>query len=400
MKNILLAVTGGIAAYKAIDLTSKLTQNGYVVRVMLTENAQQFVTPLAFQAISRNHVYTDTFDEKDVSEIQHITIADWADAVIVAPATANTISKLANGLADNMVTSTLLATTAPVFIAPAMNVHMLEHPSIVANMAKLREYGYKFIAPGEGYLACGYVAKGRMEEPITILTIIDDYFKENLNLQTFSLQGKKVLITAGPTIEKVDAVRYFTNRSSGKMGYALAEAARDLGAEVILVSGETQLTQPKGVEYVQITSAEDMFQAVKQYKDNMDMIIKAAAVADYTPVETSDKKMKKQDGDLELVFKRTTDILKYLAEHKQNQYLVGFAAETDNVEKYAMGKLKKKNADVIISNHVANQEIGFKSSDNEVEMFFANGDRVPFKKESKQKIAFKILNEIASRWNS
>ncbi|MEY9139410.1 bifunctional phosphopantothenoylcysteine decarboxylase/phosphopantothenate--cysteine ligase CoaBC [Mammaliicoccus lentus] len=400
MKNILLAVTGGIAAYKAIDLTSKLTQNGYVVRVMLTENAQQFVTPLAFQAISRNHVYTDTFDEKDVSEIQHITIADWADAVIVAPATANTISKLANGLADNMVTSTLLATTAPVFIAPAMNVHMLEHPSIVANMAKLREYGYKFIAPGEGYLACGYVAKGRMEEPITILTIIDDYFKENLNLQTFSLQGKKVLITAGPTIEKVDAVRYFTNRSSGKMGYALAEAARDLGAEVILVSGETQLTQPKGVEYVQITSAEDMFQAVKQYKGNMDMIIKAAAVADYTPVETSDKKMKKQDGDLELVFKRTTDILKYLGEHKQNQYLVGFAAETDNVEKYAMGKLKKKNADVIISNHVANQEIGFKSSDNEVEMFFANGDRVPFKKESKQKIAFKILNEIASRWNS
>ncbi|WP_415362897.1 Phosphopantothenoylcysteine decarboxylase / Phosphopantothenoylcysteine synthetase [Mammaliicoccus lentus] len=400
MKNILLAVTGGIAAYKAIDLTSKLTQNGYVVRVMLTENAQQFVTPLAFQAISRNHVYTDTFDEKDVSEIQHITIADWADAVIVAPATANTISKLANGLADNMVTSTLLATTAPVFIAPAMNVHMLEHPSILANMAKLREYGYKFIAPGEGYLACGYVAKGRMEEPITILTIIDDYFKENLNLQTFSLQGKKVLITAGPTIEKVDAVRYFTNRSSGKMGYALAEAARDLGAEVILVSGETQLSQPKGVEYVQITSAEDMFQAVKQYKDNMDMIIKAAAVADYTPVETSDKKMKKQDGDLELVFKRTTDILKYLGEHKQNQYLVGFAAETDNVEKYAMGKLKKKNADVIISNHVANQEIGFKSSDNEVEMFFANGDRVPFKKESKQKIAFKILNEIASRWNS
>ncbi|WP_239752767.1 bifunctional phosphopantothenoylcysteine decarboxylase/phosphopantothenate--cysteine ligase CoaBC [Mammaliicoccus sp. J-M40] len=400
MKNILLAVTGGIAAYKAIDLTSKLTQNGYVVRVMLTENAQQFVTPLAFQAISRNHVYTDTFDEKDVSEIQHITIADWADAVIVAPATANTISKLANGLADNMVTSTLLATTAPVFIAPAMNVHMLEHPSIVANMAKLREYGYKFIAPGEGYLACGYVAKGRMEEPITILTIIDDYFKENLNLQTFSLQGKKVLITAGPTIEKVDAVRYFTNRSSGKMGYALAEAARDLGAEVILVSGETQLSQPKGVEYVQITSAEDMFQAVKQYKDNMDMIIKAAAVADYTPVETSDKKMKKQDGDLELVFKRTTDILKYLGEHKQNQYLVGFAAETDNVEKYAMGKLKKKNADVIISNHVANQEIGFKSSDNEVEMFFANGDRVPFKKESKQKIAFKILNEITSRWNS
>lgn len=398
MKNILLAVTGGIAAYKAIDLTSKLTQSGYTVRVMLTENAQQFVTPLAFQAISRNHVYTDTFDEKDVSEIQHITLADWADAVIVAPATANTISKLANGLADNIVTSTLLATTAPVFIAPAMNVHMLEHPSIVKNMSQLRNYGYKFIAPGEGYLACGYVAKGRMEEPITILTIIDDYFKEQSNPQTFALQGKNVLVTAGPTVEKVDAVRYFTNRSSGKMGYALAEAARNLGANVILVSGETSLSQPSGVEFIQISSAEEMFQAVKERMEDMDMIIKAAAVADYTPVKTVNNKMKKQDGNLELTFKRTTDILKYLGEHKDKQYLVGFAAETDNVESYAMGKLKKKNADVIVANHVANQEIGFRSSDNEVEMFFANGDRVPLAKESKQKIAFKILNEITSRW--
>lgn len=398
MKNILLAVTGGIAAYKAIDLTSKLTQNGYCVRVMLTEHAKQFVTPLAFQAISRNHVYTDTFDEKDVSEIQHITLADWADAVIIAPATANTISKLANGLADNMVTSTLLATTAPVFIAPAMNVHMLEHPATVENMSRLRSYGYKFIAPGEGYLACGYVAKGRMEEPITILTIIDDYLKEQKNPQTFALQGKNVLVTAGPTVEKVDAVRYFTNRSSGKMGYALAEAARDLGANVILVSGETNLTQPTGLEFIQVSSAEEMFQAVKARMHDMDMIIKAAAVADYTPVEKSDNKMKKKDGDLELNFKRTTDILKYLGEHKEQQYLVGFAAETDNVEAYAMGKLKKKNADVIVANHVANQEIGFRSADNEVEMFFANGDRVPLAKESKQKIAFKILNEITSRW--
>ncbi|RIN90081.1 bifunctional phosphopantothenoylcysteine decarboxylase/phosphopantothenate--cysteine ligase CoaBC [Mammaliicoccus sciuri] len=398
MKNILLAVTGGIAAYKAIDLTSKLTQSGYQVRVMLTEHAKQFVTPLAFQAISRNHVYTVTFDEKDVSEIQHITLADWADAVIVAPATANTISKLANGLADNMVTSTLLATTAPVFIAPAMNVHMLEHPSTVENMSRLRNYGYKFIAPGEGYLACGYVARGRMEEPITILTIIDDYFKEQAQPQTFALKGKNVLVTAGPTVEKVDAVRYFTNRSSGKMGYALAEAARDLGANVTLVSGETNLTQPVGVEFVQVTSAEDMFQAVKSRMNDMDMIIKAAAVADYTPVETSEHKMKKKDGDLQLTFKRTTDILKYLGEHKDKQYLVGFAAETDNVEEYAMDKLKKKNADVIVANHVANEAIGFRSSDNEVDMYFANGDKVPIAKASKQQVAIKILNEITSRW--
>lgn len=398
MKNILLAVTGGIAAYKAIDLTSKLTQSGYQVRVMLTEHAKQFVTPLAFQAISRNHVYIDTFDEKDVSEIQHITLADWADAVIVAPATANTISKLANGLADNMVTSTLLATTAPVFIAPAMNVHMLEHPSTVENMSRLRNYGYKFIAPGEGYLACGYVARGRMEEPITILTIIDDYFKEQAQPQTFALKGKNVLVTAGPTVEKVDAVRYFTNRSSGKMGYALAEAARDLGANVTLVSGETNLTQPVGVEFVQVTSAEDMFQAVKSRMNDMDMIIKAAAVADYTPVETSEHKMKKKDGDLQLTFKRTTDILKYLGEHKDKQYLVGFAAETDNVEEYAMGKLKKKNTDVIVANHVANEAIGFRSSDNEVDMYFANGDKVPIAKASKQNVAIKILNEITSRW--
>lgn len=398
MKNILLAVTGGIAAYKAIDLTSKLTQSGYQVRVILTENAQQFVTPLAFQAISRNHVYTDTFDEKDVSEIQHITLADWADAVIVAPATANTISKMANGLADNMLTSTLLATTAPVFIAPAMNVHMFEHPATVENMSRLRSFGYKFIAPGEGYLTCGYVARGRMEEPSTILTIIDDYFKEQAQPQTFALKGKKVLVTAGPTVEKVDAVRYFTNKSSGKMGYALAEAARDLGADVTLVSGETHLTQPIGVEFVQITSAEEMFQAVKSRMNNMDMIIKAAAVADYTPIETSEQKMKKKDGDLQLTFKRTTDILKYLGEHKDKQYLVGFAAETENVETYAKGKLKKKNADVIVANHVANEAIGFRSSDNEVDMYFANGDKVSIEKASKQKVAMKILNEITSRW--
>lgn len=399
MKNILLAVTGGIAAYKAIDLTSKLTQNGYDVKVLLTEHAQKFVTPLAFQAISRNHVYTDTFDEKDVKEIQHITVADWADAVIVAPATANTISKLAVGLADDIVTSTLLATTAPVFIAPAMNVHMLDHPATQANMQKLRDYGYKFIAPGEGYLACGYVAKGRMEEPLTILSIIDDHFSEKQSQQYLPLRNKNILITAGPTVEKLDAVRFFTNKSSGKMGYALAEACRDLGGNVILVSGETNLTKPTGIKFIQISSAEEMFMTVKEHMDEMDMIIKAAAVADYTPTVTTDNKMKKKDGELQLTFKRTTDILKYLGEHKHKQFLVGFAAETDNVANYAKGKLKNKNADVIIANHVANQEIGFKSDDNEVEMFFKDGESVQLSKDTKRNLSFKIMKEIISRWN-
>ena len=398
MKHILLAVTGGIAAYKAIDLTSKLTQAGYEVRVMLTKHAQEFVTPLAFQAISRNPVYTDTFKEENPQEIQHVALGDWADAIIVAPATANVIAKLSVGIADDMVTSTLLATEAPKFIAPAMNVHMYENKRTQRNIAVLQEDGYHFIEPGDGYLACGYVAKGRMEEPLQIVKVLNAFFNEKKMIEHSSFKDKHALVTAGPTVEIIDPVRYVSNRSSGKMGYAIAEALRDRGAHVTLVTGPTQLADPVGVEVVHIESAEEMFEAVTTRYDKQDIVVKAAAVSDYTPLEVLDHKMKKQDGDLAVTFKRTKDILKYLGEHKTHQYLVGFAAETQNIEKYAQDKLKRKNADVIISNNVGDQSIGFKSDDNELTMHFKNNDLINIQKGKKVQLAQQILDELETRW--
>lgn len=404
MKKVLLAVTGGIAAYKAIDLTSKLIQAGYEVRVMLTEHAQEFVTPLAFQAISRNPVYTNTFIEENPAEIQHVALGDWADVIIIAPATANTIAKLGNGIADDIVTSTLLATETPTFIAPAMNVHMYENKRTQHNMSVLKEDGYHFIEPGSGYLACGYVARGRMEEPLQIVAVIDRFFDENQSSEDDaqkpkqSLEGKKALVTAGPTVEVIDPVRYVSNRSSGKMGYALAGALADRGAEVILVSGPTQLEALKNVQLIEVTSAQDMFEAVKAHYQEQDIIVKAAAVSDYTPIETLEHKMKKQDGDLTIEFKRTPDILKYLGEHKTTQYLVGFAAETRDIENYAQQKLHNKNADVIISNNVKDESIGFSSDDNELTMHFKNNEQVNIKKGKKVALAQQILDELETRW--
>ncbi|MCE5089483.1 bifunctional phosphopantothenoylcysteine decarboxylase/phosphopantothenate--cysteine ligase CoaBC [Staphylococcus devriesei] len=398
MKHILLAVTGGIAAYKAIDLTSKLTQAGYEVRVMLTDHAQEFVTPLAFQAISRNAVYTSTFKEERPQEIQHVALGDWADAIIVAPATANIIAKLSHGLADDMVTSTLLATETPKFIAPAMNVHMYENKRTQHNMEVLKADGYHFIEPGDGFLACGYVAKGRMEEPFQILTIINHFFNKTQSLPQSTFSGKYALVTAGPTIEVIDPVRFVSNRSSGKMGFAIAQALRDRGAHVTLVTGPTQLEDIAGVEMVHIESAEEMFQAVTQRYEQQDIVVKAAAVSDYTPTDVLDHKMKKKDGDLVVNFKRTQDILKYLGEHKTHQYLVGFAAETQNIEKYAQDKLKRKNADVIISNNVGDQSIGFKSDDNELTMHFKTKEMINIKKGKKVQLAQQILDELETRW--
>ncbi|AVQ32818.1 bifunctional phosphopantothenoylcysteine decarboxylase/phosphopantothenate--cysteine ligase CoaBC [Staphylococcus muscae] len=400
MKNILLAVTGGIAAYKAIDLTSKLTQAGYDVRVMLTTHAQQFVTPLSFQAISRNAVYTDTFIEQNPAEIQHITLGDWADAVIIAPATANTISKLSHGIADDMVTTTLLATTAPKLIAPAMNVHMYENPRIQENMAILKKDGYQFLEPGEGFLACGYVAKGRMAEPLDIIASLKQLQTENqaTTVQTY-FTGKKVLITAGTTIEEIDPVRYVSNRASGKMGYALATALVNQGANVTLVSGPTHLDVPEGVTFVSINSAEDMFEAVVSRYDEQDFVFKTAAVSDYTPVTKLEHKVKKKEGNLTVEFKRTKDILKYLGEHKTHQKLIGFAAETRDVEHYAQEKLARKNADVIIANNVGDRTIGFNSDQNEVTMYFKGGDVQPIEKGPKTELAYKILNALESRWH-
>ncbi|MDJ1088629.1 bifunctional phosphopantothenoylcysteine decarboxylase/phosphopantothenate--cysteine ligase CoaBC [Macrococcus caseolyticus] len=387
---IVLGVTGGIAVYKAIDLTSKLVQNGHEVRVIMTESAEQFVTPLAFQALSRNPVYTDIFVEQNPAEIQHIALGDWADIMIIAPLTASTLGKIAHGISDNMLTATVLAFTKTIYLAPAMNSNMYNNPAVIDNIQTLLKRGFKFIEPGEGFLACGYIAKGRMSEPLEIMKFIAE---DNIEKD---LQGKKVLITAGPTIETIDPVRYLTNRSSGKMGYSLAEAANLRGADVTLVSADVGIPVPNGVRHIKTESAQDMFNAVR---DNMeqDLIIKAAAVADYTPVETYDQKLKKQEGDLTITFKRTVDILKYIGEHKTTQFVVGFAAETEHIEKYARGKLIKKNADVIVANNVGDKSIGFKSNDNAVTMYFKDGTHIDISKQSKLNIAHEILSHVKEK---
>lgn len=404
MKNILLAVTGGIAAYKAIDLTSKLTQAGYVVRVMMTAHAQEFVTPLSFQVISRQPVYTNTFIEENPEEIQHIALGDWADLIVVAPATANTISKLAHGLADDIVTSTLLATTTPKWIAPAMNVNMYQNPRIQHNMKILSEDGYHFIEPGEGFLACGYVAKGRMAEPIDIVEMIQQtpHFEpmpsEPINDTVSYFTNQHVLITAGPTVEVIDPVRFVSNRASGKMGYAIAEALVARGAHVTLISGPTSIEPPQGVKFIPVQSAQNMFDAVLAHYKTQDIIFKTAAVSDYTPCQPLEHKMKKQDGNVNVEFKRTVDILKFLGEEKTHQKLVGFAAETENVAQYAQDKLKRKHADVIIANNVGDTSIGFSSDENEVTMYFKDGHAVPISKGAKIDIARQILDTLEGEW--
>ncbi|PFA69010.1 bifunctional phosphopantothenoylcysteine decarboxylase/phosphopantothenate--cysteine ligase CoaBC [Bacillus sp. AFS015802] len=373
-KKILLCVSGGIAVYKAAALTSKLVQSGAEVKVIMTESARKFVAPLTFQALSRQDVYWDTFDEKDSAKIAHIDLADWADLVLVAPATANIIGKLANGIADDMITTTILATTAKVWIAPAMNVHMYDHPAVKRNIETLFEFGCRFVEPSEGYLACGYVGKGRLEEPEKVVELVDRYFSDREGEERL-LHGKKVVITAGPTREMVDPVRFFSNRSTGKMGYALAEAAISLGAEeVVLISGPSGLTVPKGVEWIPVTSAEDMYQAVHEVFPKADIVVKSAAVADYRPKEILEEKLKKKDGNLVIEFERTKDILMSLGERKTHQYLIGFAAETTNVEAYAKAKLEKKRADMIVANNVKETGSGFGTDTNKVSIVTSGGD--------------------------
>ncbi|PDZ44882.1 bifunctional phosphopantothenoylcysteine decarboxylase/phosphopantothenate--cysteine ligase CoaBC [Bacillus wiedmannii] len=388
-KKILLCVTGGIAVFKAAALTSKLTQAGAIVKVMMSESAMKFVTPLTFQALSRHDVYTDTFDEKDSAVIAHIDLADWADVVLVAPATANCIGKLAGGIADDMITTTLLATTAPVWIAPAMNVHMYENKIVQKNMMTLKTLGYTFIEPGEGFLACGYVAKGRLEELEAIIARLEEAFSEQK-----PLQGKKILITAGPTREKIDPVRFMTNFSSGKMGYAIAEVAANLGADVILVSGPTALNPPLHVNTVQVESAQDMLEVVLQQYQNVDVVIKTAAVADYRPKYVHDNKMKKKNGDAVIELERTVDILKTLGEMKDKQLLIGFAAETTKVEEYATKKLREKNANMIVANDVKAQGAGFGTDTNIVTMYRKDGEVIELPLLTKKEVAREILKQI------
>ncbi|WP_251549102.1 bifunctional phosphopantothenoylcysteine decarboxylase/phosphopantothenate--cysteine ligase CoaBC [Neobacillus muris] len=392
-KKILLCVTGGIAVYKAAALTSKLVQTGAHVKVILSESAAKFVTPLTFQALSRNAVYTDTFDEKNPQVIAHIDLADWADLILVAPATANTIAKLANGIADNMITTTLLAATAPVWIAPAMNVHMYDHPAVKRNITLLYEDGCRFIEPGEGYLACGYVGKGRLEEPEKIVKLVQEYFAAE---DRSPLQGKTIIITAGPTRERIDPVRFISNHSTGKMGYALAQEAIKQGARVQLISGPVQIPAPAGVELIKVESAEEMYQAAMERFDQADIVIGTAAVADYRPKTSFDYKIKKQAGETVLELERTKDILMELGQRKSRQLLVGFAAETNNVEEYAQRKLLNKNADMIVANNVKQQGAGFGTDTNIVTIFKRDGTKKQLPLMTKLAVAEQILEEITS----
>ena len=391
-RKILLCVSGGIAVYKAVALVSKLSQSGATVKVIMTESARQFVQPLSFQVMSRNDVYFDTFDEKDSSVIAHIDLADWADLIIVAPATANVIGKLANGIGDDMVTTTLLAATAPIWVAPAMNVHMYDHPAVKRNIQQLHEDGVQFIEPSEGFLACGYVGKGRLEEPEKIVELVSNHFS-----RPKALAGKKVVVTAGPTRERIDPVRFLTNFSSGKMGYAMARAAAEMGAETILISGPVSLQVPKGVKRISVESAEDMLNAVKTEYPDADIVIKTAAVADYRPIHAHSQKMKKQAGGSTIELERTVDILQTLGQEKTHQILIGFAAETNDVAHYAKDKLARKNADYIIANDVSEAGSGFESDSNRVTVYGRNGFERNFDMLPKEQLAQQLLGLIVER---
>lgn len=400
-KRIVLGVTGGIAAYKAAALCSKLVQKGADVHVIMTSSAQQFITELTLQSLSKNPVYSDTFDEREPSVVSHINLADLADLVIVAPATANMIAKMAHGLADDMLSTTLLATMAPIMVAPAMNVHMYQHPAVVENMRILASRGVSFIEPGEGLLACGYVGKGRMEEPESIVKVIEQFFADKSADESIDkpkpLKGKKIIVTAGGTIERIDPVRYITNDSSGKMGIAIAKVARDMGAEVYLVVGHIDVAPPTDIHVIPVQSAQDMYDAILALWEECDVVIKAAAVADYRPRMTANQKLKKQGDVMTLDLVKNVDILEQLGQMKTSQFLIGFAAETNNVETYAREKLIRKNCDLIVANDVTTEGAGFRSDTNIVQIIDRNGlvEQLPML--SKEEVAHRLLTIMAER---
>ena len=388
-KNIVLGVTGGIAAYKACDLVSRLKKQGALVRVVLTANGAKFVPPLTFETLSSNPVVTDTFEPR--KSLEHISLAKWADAFVIAPASANCLAKLANGIADDLLSTTALAMTAPLLIAPAMNANMWRHPATQANFRLLLERGAKTVGPMSGHLACGDDDVGRMAEPEQIVEALDALLNPRRDFE-----GRHVLVTAGPTVERIDPVRYITNRSSGKMGYAIAEAARDRGAEVVLVSGPVNLAAPEGVEVVKIESSAELCAAVLARGDWADVVIQAAAPADYTPVNVSETKIKKTGAGMMLELKNTTDIAKTLGERKHpGQVLVAFAAETDRVLENAKGKLEKKNADLIVANDVTRPGAGFGVDTNAVTLI-TRQDENALPVMSKRDVADAILDKVAA----
>lgn len=402
-KQIVVGVTGGIAAYKAADLVSRLVKAGAGVHVIMTRSACEFVAPLTFQTLSRNPVVTDMFAQPGEWEVKHVSLADRADLLVVVPATANIIGKTAHGVADDMLSTTIMATSAPVLFAPAMNVHMYENPVVQNNIKLLAGLGYHFVEPAAGRLACGYEGRGRLADIDIVFARITELInapKDSGGGQGrpagsgFDFNGKTVLVTAGPTREAIDPVRFITNASTGKMGYAVARAAAERGARVVLVSGPTNLDPPPGVELVRVNSALDMQAAVEKHFSHCDVVVKTAAVADYRPKKKAARKKKKGPEDTTLELTRNPDILYALGQKKGSRILVGFAAETDNLEKYAREKIAKKNLDFIVANDVTTPDAGFGTDTNIVKIIYPDGrvDDLPCL--SKSEVAHRILDRV------
>ena len=388
-KTVLLGVTGSIAAYKIAYLASALKKRHADVHVLMTQNATNFINPITFETLTGNKCLVDTLDRNFQFQVEHVSIAKNADVVMIAPASANVIGKLTHGIADDMLTTTIMACKCKKFISPAMNTNMFENPVVQDNLKILEHYGYEVIAPASGYLACGDTGAGKMPEPETLLAYI-----ERETACEKDLKGKKILVTAGPTQEAIDPVRYITNHSSGKMGYAIAKAAMLRGADVTLVSGRTAIEPPMFVKLMPVVTAKDMYEAVTSVSDEQDIIIKAAAVADYRPARVSDEKVKKSDGQMSIELERTDDILKYLGEHKkENQFLCGFSMETQNVIGNSRAKLTKKNLDMVAANNVKVEGAGFQGDTN-VLTLITQEEEVSLPLMSKEDAALKILDKI------
>ena len=391
-KTVILGVTGSIAAYKIATLASMLVKKQASVHVIMTKNATNFINPITFETLTGHKCLVDTFDRNFEFQVEHVSMAKQADVVMIAPASANVIGKLAHGLADDMLTTTLLACKCPKIVSPAMNTAMFENPIVQDNLKILEKYGYEVIQPASGYLACGDTGAGKMPEAETLYQYIERALADPKDLI-----GKKVLVTAGPTQENIDPVRYITNHSSGKMGYAVAKAAMLRGADVTLVSGQTALTPPMFVKYVQITTAEEMYQEVTSRSDEQDIIIKAAAVADYRPKTVYENKVKKKEGQMAIELERTRDILAYLGEHKkENQFLCGFSMETENMIGNSRAKLQKKNLDMVAANNVKVEGAGFQGDTN-VMTLITQDQEIALPLMSKEEAANKILDIIATR---
>ena len=395
-KKIVLGVTGGIAVYKAVDLVSKLRKEGADVRVVMTESAAKFVTPLTFKEISGNTVAVSMWAEAQEFHVEHIALADWADLMIIAPATANILAKAANGIADDLLSTVILASKTPIVLCPAMNCQMYINPITQDNLKKLSDYGFIIMQPATGYLACGTSGVGRLPEPAEIIA----FTKNFISHKEGDLKGLKILVTAAGTREPIDPVRFVGNRSSGKMGYAVAQAASERGADVVLVSGPSSLTPPANVEVINVETTREMMNAVLAKYAEMDIVIKAAAVADYCPHEVAEQKIKKATDDaLTIVLDKNPDILKKLGELKTRQFLVGFAAETQNLLANATEKIKKKNLDMIVANDVTVAGAGFNYDTNVVKFLFPNGEVKSLDKMSKLEVAQALLNEVKAARN-